>query len=225
MQLSYEDYYQRVRENIKTLKRDYEANRSIRASDFHFYEKDRFEKRRLFEFEHSWDIIAATLVADLPSNLPNGADGFRLLPSGKYIEMEYKISRKYQSSIWQTPRGSLNTGKANIKNQTTSLRSGFTASFEIQNNLESKNRLTNLFIFDETLQQFVSGYELDGPAIIKYLEKSGGSKKGIKLSYFINEGIEILNLTIPSYGSYINWESMLRRTVPILKTGEYRLDI
>lgn len=221
MELSYDEYYQRVQENIETFKRDYEAHRSIRASDFHFFEKNKYEKRRLFEFENSWDIIGATLVADLPSNNPAGADGFRLLPSGEYLEMEYKISRKYQSAIWQTPRGALNTGIANITNRTTSLRSGFTASFDIQNNLESKNRLTNLFIFDETLQQFVSGYQLTGQQVIDYLNKSKGNKRSVKLSHFINEGIQI-DLTVPSYGSYIKWESMLKRIVPILERGEYR---
>lgn len=227
MQLPYDIYHNRVQENIETFRKDYEEHRSIRASEFHFYEKDKYEKRRLFEFENSWDIIGATLVADLPSNNPDGADGFRLLPSGEYIEMEYKISRKSQNSIWQTSRGSLYTGKANIKNQTTSLRSGFAASFEIQNNLLSKNRLTNLFIFDETLQQFVCGYQLTGEQVIEALGLNGDSeraiKRTIKLSRFINFGAEI-DLTVPSYGSYIEWESMLREHVQILKTGEYRLD-
>ena len=222
--LPYDEYHFRVQQNIETLRTDYEEHRSPRASDFHFFEKDKYEKRRLHEFEHTWDIIGATLVGDLPSNKPHGADGFRLLPSGEYLEMEYKIARKYQSSIWQTPRGTLYTGIANIKDRTTSLRSAITASFEIQNNLESKDRLTNLFIFDETVQQYVSGYELDGPAVVKYLEKSNGSKKGMKLSYFINEGNEIQNLTIPSYGSYVKWEEMLKETVQILEKGEYRLD-
>lgn len=217
--ISITEFENRVGENIETLNREI-AEKSFTASNYHFYEKDRFQKRRLFEFENSWDIIGATLVSDLPSNNPDGADGFRLLPSGKYIEMEYKISRKCQNSIWQTPRGSLNTGQVNIKNRTTALRSGFAASFEIQNNLSSKNRLTNLFIFDETLQQFVSGFELTGEAIIKYLKKSSSNKRTVKLSHFINHGIEI-DLTVPSYGSYINWESMLRRTVPILKKGEF----
>ena len=72
--LPYEEYHFRVQENIETFRKDYELNRSIRASDFHFFEKDKYYKKRLFEFENSWDIIGATLVGDLPSNKEKGAD-------------------------------------------------------------------------------------------------------------------------------------------------------
>lgn len=218
--ISIEEFEDRVAENIKTLNKEI-VEKSFTPSNYHYYQKDRSEEKRLFEFENAWDIIGATLVGDLPSNNPDGADGFRL-KDGVYIQMEYKISRKKQASIWQTPRGSLNVGRANIKNKFASLRSALAASFEIQNNLFSKDRLTNLFIFDETLQQFVSGFELDGPAIVTYLGRGGGNKRTIKLSHFIIHGIEI-PLTVPSYGSYINWESMLRNTVPTLAKGDLRL--
>ena len=223
MNLPYDEYHYRVQQNIDTFRTDYELNRSIRASDFHFFEKDKYEQRRLHEFEHSWDIIGATLVGDLPSNKKHGADGFRLLPSGEYLEMEYKISCKYQSSIWQTPLGALNTGIGNITNRTTSLRSGFHASFDIKNNLESKNRLTNLFVFDETTQQYIAGFQLTGQQVIDYLSKKASPSKSIKLSHFINYGIQV-DLTVPSYGSYPKWEKMLKDTVPILQKNEYRLD-
>lgn len=222
MILKIEEFQQRIVENIETF--NYELkNKCFTPSNYHFFEKHKDEDKRLNEHTNSWDIMGATLVGDLPSNKQYGADGFRL-SSGQYIEMEYKISGKKQNSIWQTSLGTLYTGIANIKNKTTSLRSGFAASFEIQNNLQSKNRLTNLFIFDETLQQFVSGFELDGPAVIRYLAKSNGSKKGMKLSYFIKEGTEIVDLKVPSYGSYKKWEEMLRETVQVLQRGAYRVD-
>lgn len=221
--LPYDEYHYRVQQNLETYKKDYEAHKSIRASEYHFFENDKSENGHLDKTDKFWDIIGATLIGDLPSHKPHGADGFRLSSSGQYLEMEYKISKKWQKSIWQTSRGSLNTGIANIKNQTTSLRSGFAASFEIQNNLASKNRLTYLFIYDETLQQWVAGYELTGQQVINYLLRCASNKRTVKLSHFINEGVQI-NLTVPSYGSYITWEKMLRDTVPILEKGEYRLD-
>lgn len=215
--MDYEIFNKRVQENIETLKEDMRLDRSIRASDFHFFEKARNEENDLFEFVNSFDIIAATAVGDLPSCNPTGEDGYRLI-NGEYIEMEYKISRRKKSLIWQTPRGSLKIGKANIDNQWTSLRSCFCASFVIKHNLASKNRLTILLVYDATFKQFISGFELDGDAIIKYL--SNGSST-IMLSKFCNFGKEI-ELVVPSYrGIYEEWEEHVKETAPVVYKGDY----
>ena len=78
-----------------------------------------------------------------------------------------------------------------------------------------------MFVYDETVQQYIAGFQLTGQQVIDYLSKKASPSKSIKLSHFINEGIQV-DLTVPSYGSYPRWEEMLRDTVPILETGEYR---
>ncbi len=229
MELSYDEYYQRVQENIETLTQDVIIGHSIRASEYHFFEKRRYENLDHFEHVNTFDILAATALGDLASCRPHGEDGYRYI-NGEYIEMEYKISRKRSSLIWQTPRGSLRTGRANTNSSRVSLRSDFCASFEIKNNLSSKDRLTTLLVYDLTLKTYISGYELDGPAVIKYLKndrdgniEKKSMKRSIMLSHFINEGSEV-NLQIPSYGPYLSWEAMLKECVPVLNTGERRLD-
>ena len=187
MALHSTEFQRRVAENTVTLNREI-AEKSFTPSNYHFFEKDRNEDKKLFEFENAWDIMGAAVVGDLPSNKPYGADGYRLIPNSNpghpfnqsmYIPMEYKISRRKSNSIWKSPRDALYIGKSNTKDQNSCLRSSFSASFEIVHNLYSKNRLTILFIFDATTDQFVSGFELPGSNIVARLNNKFNRINGL----------------------------------------------
>lgn len=220
--LSTDEFNNRVIENIRTLNFEIET-KSFCPSNYHFFEKDRETEKRLFEFENAWDILAATIIGELPSCSRFAQDGYRLV-ADQYIPMEYKITRKYRNLIWQTPNGSLQTGSANIQNFKTGLRSTLSAHFEIKYNLASKNRPTILFLFDETLQQFVTGFELDGSKIINSLNGSTNKRRTIKLSYFRQNGREIkfvLSKNNMYNYSYLDWETDLRNQVKTVDAGDF----
>ena len=216
--LSHAEYNHRVKENIETMTAEFETI-SFCANNYHFQEKNCYEDRKINEHVNSYDIIGATLLGELPSNEKHGADGFRLV-NGVYEPVEYKKAGKAKSLIWKTERDNLNCGPYNIEGSRKPLRSTLRAKYEIKNNLASKNMPTVLFVFDDTNQVFVSGFELDGNTIVERLASCKAAKRTITLSCFMKHGTEIEFKVGQYVNSYTDWEDELKETSRILQPGE-----
>jgi hypothetical protein len=182
------------------------------------------------------DVIPTALVNTLFTEDLHGSDGYRLnkktldnIKTNKLAlsetvtldmleEIEVKRCIRGENSFWKTKNGSLKSGNPEKRSKTVCIRSDFSAAFNTLDQ-NSKNRTTILLLFStvDNKLKFIDAFELDGTIIVRYLGLSNKTQRSIKLSTFINYGIQTpLNENIKRYKNkgYICWENDIRANAP-----------
>jgi len=140
------------------------------------------------------DIIPSAYLGALANLDNNGIDAFIVDNKDNLTHLELKTCEIASAKVWKGKRGGLYTGIGARKSQRSSLRSSISASYtcHTKSNLLTKNMRTVLFISDTdntlTDNTFLDAWELDGDAVIDYLQLSDCKKRDIKLGSFIKRG-------------------------------------
>jgi len=217
--LSPEEFKRRLQHNVATIKGHIKNNRFC-ANDYHFVDHP-LEDNHFLVSRRFFDIVAATVIGALPVDALNGIDSYRLKEDGTYEAVEVKLVELHTRGAFRTDKGSIYYGPAPTANanKRVSLRSKFRASFEIYNNISSKNVPTVLVLFDTENHKIVDAIEMHGEQIMRYLsnvldgtgkivKEKKTAKRTIALSAFLNHGKKS-NTTIKVSG-FENWELHVR---------------
>src|SRR5690606_7291717 len=145
--ISVEDFNQRLKHNIETLRRHLDTNKFC-ANEYHFIDHTAEDNHFLIT-RRFFDILAATIIGALPVDQINGVDCYRMTENGLEA-VEVKLVELHSRGTFKTERGTVYYGKEPTldRNRRCNVRSNFRASYEIYNNLDSKNVPTVLVLFD-----------------------------------------------------------------------------
>lgn len=146
------------------------------------------------------DILPSMLFGHLAFTTPTGYDGIQLI--GNTIQyIEYKTVSINTNKYWKGINGGIYSGLQNNQYQRQSLFSSINARYRIINNLEFKRVKTILVIMDTgnifNRHSIISAWSISGDKAHEKLSKNSNRDRTIKLSYFINNGIEITNQIHP----------------------------
>lgn len=168
------------------------------------------------------DIIPSLFLGVLANCDNNGIDAFEIQEDESVIEIEIKTSEVRSNKIWSGPQGGLYTGIQNTKTRRAALTSGLAASYtcHTEANKLSKNMRT-VFMMTDTNgpNTYIDAYELEGEAVLKYLNLSDCKSRGIKLGSFMKEGRRCK--TAVELEGFENFRDRIGRTAKILAKDEY----
>jgi len=222
--MNYTEFTKRIEHNNQVLKHalDNDINLVSVAHKFYTYQSEPESLHFSVLMRNLHDIIPSAFIGALANLDNNGIDAFVVDADEKTTYIECKTCELASKKVWRGSKGGLYTGIGARKTQRQSIRSAISASYacHTRENLLSKNMRTILFIADTdnalASNTFVDAWELDGTAVIKYLQLSNCKKRDIKLGSFIKEGFRTDTL-VPLVGFY-NLENYLRETAPDMNT-------
>lgn len=198
-------YKKRVAENKIELAHQ-RSNGSFDITKFHGvdYERGILQPIRLIKKSH--DIFAAVLLGFLPYLAEhNGADGV-MLENDEFLDVELKTCYTHISPklAFKTKQGTVYFTKDVSswewdwvdKNKTCLAKSQFKASFDIKNNLHTKDRKTFLICIDGDTGEIICVYSMEGKDVLEFLRSSND----IKLGSFMTSGKEVTDIAVPVTG-------------------------
>lgn len=194
--MKYAEFTRRVDHNTKILKDALENNISLVtvASQFYTYHSEPGQLHFSILMRNLHDIIPSVFLGALANVDSNGTDAFIVREDGSIEALEIKTAELDGSKVWKGAHGGLYTGIGTNRTQKAALTSKVNASYKCytHENLLSKNMRTVLFVTDTndtiTSDTYLDAWELEGSAVVEYLQLSDKRQRTIKLGSFIKKG-------------------------------------
>lgn len=224
-EISQAEFERRVNENTAEYKRQKSRN-SFDIKRFHGFDAVAGELGRYELSKKPQDILGSVELGFLPILRKNtGVDAMRLGPCG-FIGIELKSSYTDERKFVRTERGAVYSATPGKiingeirKNDTTSLKSNYNASYSIVGNIEAKYVETYLLIIDSRTDRLIDCHVMTADNIKNYLSKriipNSGSVQ-IKLSIFEKYGYRYTDTILPILG-FDAWKESLIPNMPLVK--------
>lgn len=223
------EYIRRATENRNELALQ-NSTRSFDITKFHGVDYLKGELQAIKLIKKSHDIYAAIMLGFLPYLAEhNGADAV-MLDNGKFIDVELKTSythispklafRTKQGTVYFTKDVSSWDDDWVDKNKTCIAKSQFKASFDIKNNLHTKDRKTFLICIDGDTGEIICVYSMEGKKVLEFLESSND----IKLGSFMSSGTEVSTVEVPVTG-WDNWIDRVKDQLEVKRTSPYSTEL
>ncbi len=174
----------------------------------------------------TYDILAAIVLGFLPILITKtGVDAMRLVDDefrpaelkSTYTD-ESKFIKTKNNTIYSATQDKIQDGKID-KDNTTSFKSNFNATYNIVNNIGVKNIDTFLLVNDSRTDELVECYIMIGSVMEKYLNDKIIPASGaiqIKLTKFEKLGEPYRDTIIPIIG-LDDWKTSLLSDLPLVK--------
>ena len=221
------EFLRRTQENTTEYHRQEKAD-SFDLKKFHGFDALAGEVSRSVLARKANDIMDAVVHSMLPILHENhGTDAYRLNPDGSFSPVELKSTYTDESKFFKTESGAIYSVTLDkikpdgtvLKNNTTSFKSNFNATYEIRNNLEAKNMDMYLTIRDSRTDYLVDCYHVPAKEIFNYLKDKNVPKSGsvpIKLTTCMKIGTRV-ETAITDIIGIDNWKKTLLPTLPTIK--------
>lgn len=218
-QITKKEFRKRVKENTA----EYIRQRTHNIFDLKRYHGADVEKGLLADIvlaKKSHDIIGAIVLGFLPYlKETTGHDALKL-EDNKFKFVELKTTYTDQDKFIKTENNAIYSVTQDLivnnsipKNNSTSLKSNFQATYTIKGNLDSKGIDTYLLVFDSKDGMLICVHEMKDNVIKKYLDDRKIPESGsvtIKLTTFEKLGTPYEKSVIPAIGLDIWKENMLK---------------